>query len=258
MFIVKKILFKSGNGGNGCISYQILNNKFYANGGNGGNGGDIFLFFNNNFKVPNCNLFISQNGSNGLSKLKKGKKGLDKILKLPIGICLEVNNQKKYIVKNNYFLKILKGGLGGIGNFFYKNYYNSKIANFGKKGKMIFINFFFFFFLKKCFINVNFNFFKINNFYYKNNYISKIYIFYINLIFFKILFKIIKFFLYFLYIKNSKKNNFWIIIDGIENIFSNKKVKNIKFLINPYFLLSSIFYIGIKKFFHYIKLWKNS
>ncbi|AFP83998.1 GTPase [Candidatus Carsonella ruddii] len=257
MFISKKILLKSGNGGNGNISYLILNNKFYANGGNGGNGGDVYLFFNNNFKLLNINLYIAKNGLNGKNKLKKGKKGEDAILNFPIGGYLEYCKKKIYIVKNNYFIKILKGGKGGLGNYFYKNFYNSKIANYGQKGKIIFIKFCFFFFLKKCFININFNFFNINNFFYKNNFISKIYIFFINLLFFKILFKIIKFFLYFLYLKNFNYNNYWLIIDGIENINFLKIIK-IKLLNTIYFLLSSIFYIGVKKFFHYIKLWKNS
>ncbi|AFP84178.1 putative GTPase [Candidatus Carsonella ruddii HT isolate Thao2000] len=257
MFINKKILLKSGDGGNGNISYIIINNKFYANGGDGGDGGDIYIFFNNNYKILNINLFIANNGFNGSNKLKKGKKGKDGVLKLPIGGYLKYYNKKIYIVQNNYFIKILKGGKGGLGNNFYKNYYNSKIANFGKKGKMIFINFCYYFFLKKCFININFNYFNINNFFYKNNFISKIYIFFINLLLFKVLFKILKFFLYFLYIKNLKYNNYWIIIDGIENIIYKKIIK-IKLLITTYFLLSSIFYVGVKKFFHYIKLWKNS
>ncbi|MBY0585430.1 hypothetical protein K5B08_00815, partial [Candidatus Carsonella ruddii] len=191
-------------------------------------------------------------------KNKTGKNGNDGILKLPIGVFIKINKKKIYIVSNNFFLKLLKGGQGGKGNFFFKNYYNSKIASFGEKGKILFLYINYKYFLNTCYIGINNFFFKINNFNYKNNFICKIYIFYINLIFFKILFKIIKFFLYFLYIKNLKNTNYWIIIDGIKNIFFFKKIKKIKFIITTYFIVSSIYNIGLKKFLHYLKLWKNS
>lgn len=258
MFINKKFLLKSGDGGNGNISYYIINNKFYANGGNGGDGGDVYLFSNNNFKIPNNFFYFSKNGKNGLKNKKNGKKGKDLVLKFPVGIYIKIQNKNIYIIKNNNFIKMLKGGKGGYGNNIYKNFFNSKIANFGKKGLSVIINIFFLFFFKKCFINVNNCFFKVNNFNYKNNFISKIYIFVVNVLYFKIIFKIIKFFLYFLYLKNLKKNIFWVIIDGIENIPNFNKLKKINLMLNPFFCISSIFYLGIKKFFHFIRLWKNS
>ncbi|ATX33379.1 hypothetical protein CUN91_00210 [Candidatus Carsonella ruddii] len=256
MFIEKYLLLKSGKGGNGCISYKFLNGKFYANGGDGGDGGDLYLLSNNNFKLPNNNLFISKNGKNGEKNNKKGKKGKDLIIKISLGVIITLNKKKIYIVKNNYFIKILKGGKGGNGNFCYKNFYNSKIANFGKQGKIIFIKINFKYFYYKCYINISENFL-LNNFNYKNNFISKIYIFYINLLFFKIFFKLIKFFLYFLYIKNLNNINYWIIIDGIENVFFFSKIKKINLIITPYFMVSSVFNLGYKKFFHFLKLWKN-
>ncbi|WP_433927957.1 hypothetical protein [Candidatus Carsonella ruddii] len=258
MFIEKQILLKSGDGGNGCISYECINGKFYANGGNGGNGGNLFILTNNNFKLPNKNYFSSNNGKNGMKKQKTGKNGHDYILKLPIGVCILLNNKKKYIVLNNFFLKLLEGGIGGKGNYNYKNFYNSKIANFGQKGKFIILKIKYIYFYNKCYINISNIFIKNNNFNFKNNFISKIYIFYINLIFFKIFFKIIKFFLYFLYIKNLKNVNYWIIIDGIEHINNFKKIKNIKFILIPFFIISNNFNIGIKKFYHFLNLWKNS
>ncbi|AGS06647.1 putative GTPase obgE [Candidatus Carsonella ruddii] len=258
MFIVKQFLIKSGNGGDGIISYEIRSGKFYADGGNGGDGGSVFFLINNNFKLPNKKIFLSNNGKNGLNKKKTGKKGTDTIIKLPIGVCIEINKKKNYIVNNNFFIKLLNGGKGGKGNFLFRKYFNSKLANFGKKGKIIFVKISFFFFYKECFIFFNNSFFQINNFNYKNNFISKIYVFFINLIFFKIFFKIIKFFLYFLYIKNNKINNYWIVLDGIELFRYYKKINLIKLIITPFFLISKIYYVGIKKFFHYLKIWKSS
>lgn len=258
MFFNKKILLKSGNGGNGCISYFFLKNKFYADGGDGGDGGDVFLLINNNFKIPNINIFFSNNGLNGKKNIKTGAKGKDENLKLPIGICILLNKKKIYIATNNIFIKLIKGGKGGKGNYHYRKFFNSKVANIGKKGKIFYIDILYRYFINRCYVNIS-NFFTKNNiFNYKNNFISKIYIFYINIIFFKIFYKIIKFFLYFLYIKNLTNNNYWIIIDGIEKIKKIKKIKKINYIITPYFIISTIFNIGIKKFFHYINLWKNS
>lgn len=258
MFLNKLLILKSGNGGNGCISFNYTNNKYYADGGDGGNGGNVFFLINNNFKLPNCNLFISKNGKNGNKNKQKGKNGEDLLITLPIGVCIILNSKNFYIVNNNIFIKILNGGKGGRGNFHYKKLYNSKIATLGKIGAILIIKIRYIYFINKCYINIS-NFLNKNNvFNYKNNFISKIYIFYINVFFFKILFKIIKFFLYFLYIKNLKINNYWIIIDGINKINKIKKIKKINFIITPYYLISSFFNIGVKKFFHYLKIWKNS
>ncbi|MGK2912787.1 MAG: hypothetical protein ACSLEI_00805 [Candidatus Carsonella ruddii] len=258
MFLIKYIFLKSGNGGNGCISFKKQKNIFFSNGGNGGNGGNIYIFSNNNFKFFNKNIYIANNGKNGNNNKKKGKNGKDLVIKIPLGSCIIIKFKKYYIIKNNIFLKLLKGGVGGLGNINFKKFFNKKIATFGKKGILKIIKVKYYFFYKKSYINVSNFYFKNNFFNYNNNYISKIYIFYINIFFIKIFFKIIKFYLYFIYIKNLKFSNYWLIIDGIEKIKKIKKIKKINYIIIPYYITSTIFNIGFKKFLHYFKIWKNS
>lgn len=140
------IFIKSGNGGNGIISFK--KEKYIpfgkADGGNGGRGGNIIIQVSNkinNFKQFKYNkYFIAGNGSIGKKKNKTGKSGKNLVINVPIGTEIITLN-KKYILykfKNkNKKIILLIGGKGGIGNFYYKSSINIKTNKFikGERGK---------------------------------------------------------------------------------------------------------------------------
>ena len=102
MFVdVAEITVKAGNGGHGAVSF--LRDKYTAtggpDGGNGGRGGSIIF-------VPDSNLstlsnfrykkkFFAQNGQDGSSGKKSGKKGEDLIIKVPYGTLIKDINIEK-------------------------------------------------------------------------------------------------------------------------------------------------------------------
>ena len=98
-----KIIIKSGNGGDGAITFR--REKYVAaggpDGGDGGKGGDIY------FRVdPNANTLIdfrytkkfkAQNGENGSGGNKYGKSGEDLYIDVPIGTIIRDSETGKIV-----------------------------------------------------------------------------------------------------------------------------------------------------------------
>ena len=98
-----KIIAKSGNGGNGAISFR--REKYVAaggpDGGDGGKGGDIYFTVD-----PDMNTLIdfrykrkfkAEDGKNGEGGHRFGKSGEDLYIKVPAGtIVKEANSRKSY------------------------------------------------------------------------------------------------------------------------------------------------------------------
>ena len=120
-----KIIIKSGNGGDGAITFR--REKYVAaggpDGGDGGKGGNIY------FKVdPNANTLIdfrynkkfkAQNGENGSGANKYGKSGEDLYINVPIGTIVKDAETGRILADlshENQEELILKGGRGGKGN----------------------------------------------------------------------------------------------------------------------------------------------
>ena len=120
-----KILIKSGDGGNGAVTFR--REKYVAaggpDGGDGGKGGDIY------FEVdPNENTLINfrftkkfkaENGENGSGNHCYGKKGADCIIKVPKGTVIKDAETGKVIAdlsEDGQKELILPGGRGGKGN----------------------------------------------------------------------------------------------------------------------------------------------
>jgi GTPase len=120
-----KILIKSGDGGNGCVSFRREKYvpKGGPNGGDGGKGGDVIFKADNSlatlidFKYKR--IFKAENGTHGLGGDKTGKSGNDLIIPVPCGSILKdfktgavladlTENGEEYIAA--------KGGKGGKGN----------------------------------------------------------------------------------------------------------------------------------------------
>lgn len=121
-----KLLIISGSGGDGAISG--VRKKFIPrggpDGGDGGDGGNIVLKGNKNITslkdVSYIKKIKAENGFPGSAGNKKGRKGKDKTISLPIGtVIYEVDGKEKkkiYEILKEEKKTILEGGKGGRGN----------------------------------------------------------------------------------------------------------------------------------------------
>lgn len=120
-----KILIKSGDGGNGAVSFR--REKYVAaggpDGGDGGRGGSIYFIVD-----PDSNTLIdfrfkkkfkAESGKNGEGARKYGKSGEDLYIKVPIGTLIKDAETGRIIAdlsKKGQKELILPGGRGGKGN----------------------------------------------------------------------------------------------------------------------------------------------
>lgn len=120
-----KIFVKSGDGGNGAITFR--REKYVAaggpDGGDGGKGGDVYFVVD-----PDSNTLINfrynkkykaQNGENGSGNNCYGKKGEDLYIKVPLGTVVKDSKTGKVIADLSTPKQkelILPGGRGGKGN----------------------------------------------------------------------------------------------------------------------------------------------
>jgi GTP-binding protein len=141
-----KVYAKSGNGGNGCISFR--REKFIEfggpNGGNGGRGGDVWAE-----AVENLNTLIdyrfqqhitAKNGGHGMGKEMSGARGADAIMKVPVGTQIYEEDDETLIADLDHAgarALILQGGNGGFGNAHFKSSTNQapRHANPGQPGQ---------------------------------------------------------------------------------------------------------------------------
>ena len=120
-----KIIVKSGDGGNGAISFR--REKYVAaggpDGGDGGKGGDVYFTVN-----PNANTLIefrynkkfkAENGKNGSGGHCYGKSGEDLYIKVPKGTVVKDAETGRVIAdlsEDGQTELIIPGGRGGKGN----------------------------------------------------------------------------------------------------------------------------------------------
>lgn len=130
MFIdYTKIIIKSGDGGNGAVTFR--REKYVAaggpDGGDGGNGGNVYFQVDKDkntlidFKYNK--KFKAKNGENGSGSHCNGKYGENLYIKVPIGTVVKDIETGKIVAdlsKPNQTELILKGGRGGRGNSHFK------------------------------------------------------------------------------------------------------------------------------------------
>ena len=120
-----KIFIKSGDGGNGHISFR--REKYVPNGGpdggDGGKGGDLILEVDKGMNTltdfRHKHKFVAGNGEEGGGKRCHGKDGDDLVIKVPEGTVVRELKSGKVITDmsgSNTREIILKGGRGGLGN----------------------------------------------------------------------------------------------------------------------------------------------
>ncbi len=140
-----KIFVKSGNGGNGAISFR--REKYVAaggpDGGDGGKGGDVYFITDKdsntliNFKYNK--KFKAENGQNGSGARCNGKQGQDLYIKVPIGTVVKDAETGEIVAdlsEENSKELVLPGGRGGKGNthFATSTRQAPRFAQSGEKG----------------------------------------------------------------------------------------------------------------------------
>ncbi|KPU44163.1 GTPase ObgE [Oxobacter pfennigii] len=126
MFIdTAKIYIKSGDGGNGSVSFR--REKYIPrggpDGGDAGRGGDIIFQVNTGLRTlldfRYKKKHIAENGENGSAANCHGKDGKDLIINVPPGTLIkdaETGGKIADLTMENQRVVVLKGGKGGKGN----------------------------------------------------------------------------------------------------------------------------------------------
>jgi len=140
-----KIFVKSGNGGNGAISFR--REKYVAaggpDGGDGGKGGDVYFITDKdsntliNFRYNK--KFKAENGQNGSGARCNGKQGQDLYIKVPIGTVVKDAETGEIVAdlsETDSKELVLPGGRGGKGNthFATSTRQAPRFAQSGEKG----------------------------------------------------------------------------------------------------------------------------
>ena len=136
-----EIGIKAGKGGNGIASFRREKYIEFGgpDGGDGGDGGNIYLKGTKNLNTladfRTKKKFDAQNGENGMSKNKTGKKGDNLDILVPLGtiVCNSENGVViSEIIIDQQRLLVAKGGKHGFGNLRFKSSTNRAPRKFTK------------------------------------------------------------------------------------------------------------------------------
>lgn len=147
-----KVYVRSGDGGNGCVSFR--REKFIEfggpDGGDGGRGGDVIVEcvdgLNTLIDYRYQQHFKAKNGTPGSGRLRAGANGSNVVLKVPAGTQV-IDEDGETVLADfteiGQSVTLLKGGNGGFGNAHFKSSRNRapRRANPGLPGteKTIFL-----------------------------------------------------------------------------------------------------------------------
>ena len=125
MFVDKaEVVFKAGDGGDGCVNFR--HEKFVdrggPDGGDGGNGGDIVLVASRNqntlanFRYQKT--VMAEDGKPGSKQRKHGKGGQDELVDVPVGtVALTATGDVVAdLIADGQRVVVAFGGRGGFGN----------------------------------------------------------------------------------------------------------------------------------------------
>ena len=136
-----EIAIKAGKGGNGIASFRREKYIEFGgpDGGDGGDGGNIYLKGTKNLNTladfRTKKKFDAQNGENGMSKNKTGRKGDNLDILVPLGtiVCNSENGVViSEIIMDQQRLLVAKGGKHGFGNLRFKSSTNRAPRKFTK------------------------------------------------------------------------------------------------------------------------------
>jgi len=118
----------AGSGGDGLVAFRRERGRPKAgpDGGDGGDGGDIYIEADNNlgtlYDFTRLRSFRASDGRRGGDNKKKGARGKDLVLRVPVGtiIKLKMRNGKLKVLEDlnraGQRVLVAKGGRGGRGN----------------------------------------------------------------------------------------------------------------------------------------------
>lgn len=137
------ITIQAGNGGKGAVAFNKNKKSYGPVGGSGGKGGNVYgegvsdLAALRQFRFKK--EFSAENGLDGRGQFRDGRNGKDLILKLPVGTVAHnlTNGSEINIEKIGERILIVKGGIGGKGNFQFRSSRNTtpKYAQPGRPGE---------------------------------------------------------------------------------------------------------------------------
>ncbi len=136
------IYIQAGNGGNGCVSFH--REKYVAaggpDGGDGGVGGSVVFMADSNLATlmdfRYKKKYKAENGEDGKSARRTGKKGEDIIIKVPCGTIIKntaTGGVLADLTENGQKFVAAKGGSGGFGNVHFATA-TRQIPRFAKPG----------------------------------------------------------------------------------------------------------------------------
>ncbi len=140
-----KVYIRSGDGGNGCVSFRREKFIEYGgpNGGDGGNGGDVVVEtvdgLNTLIDYRYQQHFMAKNGRGGMGKDRHGANGADMVLKVPVGTQIYEDDGETLLADLTELgqrVVLAHGGNGGFGNARFKSSTNRapRHANPGQPG----------------------------------------------------------------------------------------------------------------------------
>ena len=140
-----KIFVKSGDGGDGCVSFRREKNVAMGgpDGGDGGRGGDVVLegsgSLNTLIDFRYKQHIKGGRGGHGMGKNRTGSKGKSVTVKIPVGTQVLEEDRKNLladITEAGQQVVIARGGDGGFGNTHFKSATNQapRRANPGYPG----------------------------------------------------------------------------------------------------------------------------
>tara|TARA_B100000929_G_scaffold62484_1_gene47498 strand:+ start:24658 stop:25632 length:975 start_codon:yes stop_codon:yes gene_type:complete len=122
-----KIFVKSGDGGDGCLSFRREKYIEFGgpDGGNGGKGGNIVVVgtksLNTLIDYRYKKHFKAKKGRSGSGRNRTGASGEDLMLKLPLGTEILINDDVIADVTSTDNIVLFPGGRGGKGNINFKS-----------------------------------------------------------------------------------------------------------------------------------------
>jgi GTPase len=140
-----KVYIRSGDGGNGCVSFRREKFIEYGgpNGGDGGKGGDVVVEavegLNTLIDYRYQQHFAAKNGRGGMGKDRHGAGGADAVLKVPAGTQIYEDDGETLLAdltEAGQQVVLAHGGNGGFGNARFKSSTNRapRNANPGQPG----------------------------------------------------------------------------------------------------------------------------
>jgi GTP-binding protein len=145
-----KIYIRSGNGGDGMLSFRREKHVPYGgpDGGDGGNGGDIVFtgsrHLNSLMRFNRQAHFKAEHGKHGGTQRRNGKRGETLQIEVPQGTVIrdaETGAMLADITSEEQEITVLKGGKGGRGNTHFVSSVNQapRIAERGEPGEELWV-----------------------------------------------------------------------------------------------------------------------